>query len=429
MKATKPRRIALYHQHLRGGGATQVVLHVMNGLLAAGYAVDLVVNDDAGHYAQYVPNDVQIVPLARSSQERARLYMLRAALDDIELLGRPVFVSRKKLDKLLYLPALTRYLNRRRPALLISNLWQLGVTSITARAVGSPATRIACVFHSSYFYQCGLSQARAQRPRKLRRWRRFLDYCRIVYARADALIAVSNGIAEDLVRPLGLAATAVQTIYNPIVKAGGIQRPMPPDHAWFHDRGAPVIVAIGRLSPEKNFDDLLHAFAKVRARKPARLVILGEGDDRGDLEALVTQLDLEDAIDLPGWVDDPAIFLCHADLFVLSSQWEGLPTVLIETLACGCPTIAYDCAHGPREILDNGHYGDLVPVGDVPALTDAIIDTLSTPQDRERLRRRAMDFSITRGVSQYLHLTTELAASADTPDQDEIDYGTDQETG
>lgn len=412
MKAQDKPLIAIYHEHLRGGGATQVVLYLTNSLLAAGYAVDLVVNDRSGNYARHVPDNVDIVSLTRSSQEWTRLHMLRAAIGDADLLARSVFIARKKLDKLLFLPALTRYLRRRRPALLISNLWQLALAAISARAISSPETAVTCIFHSSYFYQCAQSLAQAKRPRK---WHRLLGYCRAVYSRADALVAVSEGIGRDLTQTVGVPRATVQTIYNPVVPTNGIPRPSPPDHPWLRDSEVPVIVAVGRFSPEKNLHELLRAFAGLRERQPARLIILGEGSGRAELTALSRQLGLQDAIDLPGWVDDASAFLSHADLYVLSSQWEGLGNGLIEALACGCPIVAYDCAHGPREILDNGRYGDLVSVGDVSALTDAMEVRLDKPKNRDVLRLRAMDFAIERGVAHYLDLVTALTTGTHRP--------------
>ena len=125
---------------------------------------------------------------------------------------------------------------------------------------------------------------------------------------------------------------------------------------------------MGRLSPEKNHALLLHAFARLRAgRSGVRLAILGEGSERAQLENLRDELGLADRVLLPGWVDNPHAWMARAALVALSSDWEGLPTVVIEALACGCPVVATDCCHGPREILDHGRYGRLVPVNDVSA--------------------------------------------------------------
>ncbi len=139
------------------------------------------------------------------------------------------------------------------------------------------------------------------------------------------------------------------------------------------------MLGVGRLSAQKNCPLLIRAVAKVRRQRPVRLLILGEGDDRAALEALVRDLDLTDCVGLPGFVDNPFAYMRHAQLFVLSSDWEGLPTVLIEALACGCPVVSTDCPSGPLEILDGGTYGALVPMRDEDSLADAILASLENP--------------------------------------------------
>jgi glycosyltransferase involved in cell wall biosynthesis len=143
-------------------------------------------------------------------------------------------------------------------------------------------------------------------------------------------------------------------------------------HPWFETGQPPVVLAVGRLTKQKDFPLLIRAFAQVCQKRRARLIILGEGPDRPLLEAQVSELGLEDEVALPGFVENPYAYMSRAALYVLSSQWEGLPTVLIEALYCGAPVVATDCPSGPREILANGRYGALVPMGDVSALAQAI---------------------------------------------------------
>jgi glycosyltransferase involved in cell wall biosynthesis len=153
---------------------------------------------------------------------------------------------------------------------------------------------------------------------------------------------------------------------------------------------------------QKDFPTLLKAFARVRAVREARLVILGEGKKRIELETLAQELGVAAEVDLPGWVDNPFAWMARAAVFVLSSAYEGLPGVLIQALACGCPVVSTDCPSGPAEILAGGTYGPLVPVGDDQALANAIFAVLSAPPDRDRLRARAAMFSMDRAVDQYL---------------------------
>jgi glycosyltransferase involved in cell wall biosynthesis len=402
LNVDNPPRIAVYHEHLRGGGATQVVLHIINGLLDKGYAVDLVVNDPAGEYRTRVPAAVHIESLVQSSQEWARFYMLRAASGNFQRLARSVFVSHKQLDKLRYLPSLSQYIKRRKPVLVLSNLWQLALTAVSARDVCMRSTAVVCIFHSAYFHHCAERLANAKRPAK---WRHFIDYCNQVYTAADFLITVSHGITSDLVDTLGLPPEKIRTIYNPVIDTSQAFLRSPPPHSWLKDdEQIPVLVAVGRLSPEKNYPELIEALSILHARRRARLIILGEGSERKTIEKLISDYELSDDVDLVGWVAEPSDYLCHADSFVLTSHTEGLSIVLIEALACGCAAVAYDCPHGPREILDYGRYGQLVPLGDVNALASALERSLLSTWDRQALIARGRSFSIEASVTQYMTL-------------------------
>jgi len=163
-------------------------------------------------------------------------------------------------------------------------------------------------------------------------------------------------------------------------------------------------MSAGRLVPQKDFATLLKAFAEVRAKLDSRLVLLGEGEERSSLERMARQLGIGGDVWMPGYVPNPYAMMSRAAVFVLSSVWEGLPTVLIEALACGTPVVSTDCPNGPAEILENGRYGPLVPVGDHSALGRAIISSLETSTDRDKLTRRAQDFSVGRALEQYLGL-------------------------
>jgi glycosyltransferase involved in cell wall biosynthesis len=193
------------------------------------------------------------------------------------------------------------------------------------------------------------------------------------YPSADGIIAVSSGVADDLAEATGIPRESIDVIYNPVVtpEVATASREAV-DHPWLAPGEPPVVMGIGRLTPKKDFTTLLQAFAEVRREVPARLMILGEGPERAVLEGLVRTLDLAANVALPGFVGNPYAYLARASLFVLSSRWEGLPTVLIEAMFCGAPVVSTDCPSGPREILNGGRYGRLVPVGDLAALAQAI---------------------------------------------------------
>jgi glycosyltransferase involved in cell wall biosynthesis len=172
----------------------------------------------------------------------------------------------------------------------------------------------------------------------------------------------------------------VEVVYNPVITPAMLaQARQQPDHPWFGAGQPPVILGVGRLTRQKDFPTLIRAFAEVRRRRPARLIILGEGEDRPELEALIGELGLADHVALPGFRDNAMAYLAGSALFVLSSAWEGLPTVLIEALAAGARVVSTDCPSGPREILQDGRLGVLVPVGDAPALARAMANALDGP--------------------------------------------------
>jgi glycosyltransferase involved in cell wall biosynthesis len=221
------------------------------------------------------------------------------------------------------------------------------------------------------------------------------------YPWADAIVTVSQGSAEDLAR-LGLSSDCIKVIYNPVVTPELFEKVTEPvEHPWFEPGSPPVILGVGRLEKQKDFPTLIRAFAQVRQQRPARLMILGEGQERPDLETLVQELGLAENVALPGFVANPYAYMGKAALFVLSSLFEGLPTVLIEAMATETPVVSTDCKSGPAEILANGQYGKLVAVGDVKGMAEAIISTLEAPPNSEALKLRAAEFSLEKAVAQY----------------------------
>jgi len=216
-------------------------------------------------------------------------------------------------------------------------------------------------------------------PHSSRRRHRLVPrFVRRFYPWADGIVAVSQGAADDLARTAGIPADRIQVVHNPIVTPElGELAAAPLEHPWFEPGEPPVVLAVGRLAPQKDFATLIRAFELARQERPARLLILGEGPERPGLEALAADLDLGGSFDLPGRILNPYPYMVRAGAFVLSSRWEGLPSVLIEALFCGVPIVATDCPSGPMEILEGGKYGLLVPVGDVGALAEGIVSALS----------------------------------------------------
>jgi glycosyltransferase involved in cell wall biosynthesis len=388
---SRGRHIAIFLRSLAGGGgAERVVVTLANALAERGCRVDLVLGRDEGSFLDAVAADVHVVGLGGGSWPAT----LRFALADPARARRLYTWTPPRV--LSCVPALARYLRRARPDAMLTGLNYTNLTALWARQRAAVPTRMVLVEHNT------LSMRAAHGPPRLRdlpgKVRRF-------YPEAAALVAVSDGVAEDLARVLRIPRPRIRTIYNPVVSdelAALAEEPL--DHPWFAPGQPPVVLAVGKLRPQKDLPTLLEAFAQLRRRRPARLLVLGEGPLRSRLEARVRALGLEGDVALPGFQRNPFAFMRRSAAFALSSRWEGLPTALIEAMACGCPVVATDCPSGPAEILDKGALGPLVPVGDAPALARALEALLDAPTPPERLRGRAALFSVERSVGQYLEV-------------------------
>jgi glycosyltransferase involved in cell wall biosynthesis len=256
--------------------------------------------------------------------------------------------------------------------MLISSMDHANLVALWAAKLARRSTPVVVTLHTT------VSQAIPLRGRLITRL--VARLARTFYPWAASVVAVSRGVADDFARNSGVARDRIRVVYNPVITPSVIaltQRT--PDHPWFGPGQPPVILGVGRLTSAKDFPTLIRAFALFRQRRAGRLMIVGEGEERATLEALIAELGLGDHVALPGFRDDAPTFMAGADLFVLSSVWEGLPTVLIEALAAGTRVISTDCESGPREILQEGRLGALVPPGDAAALAEAMIDALDRP--------------------------------------------------
>lgn len=344
MSAAGPQRsqtVAIFVPSLGASGAERVAVNLGKGLLKAGRPVDLVVADATGSLRSQIPEGVRLVDLDTSR----------------------VLTS---------LPPLVRYLRQQRPAGLIAFMHHANIVALWARRLAGTPTRVVATVHNT------MSVA-TQRP-KNHRSRLAPLFVRGFYGWADEIVAVSQGVADDLVQGSGLSPERVKVIYNPVVTDDLLAAlSSSPPHPWLEPGEPPVIMGVGRLTAQKDFSTLLRAFALVRRRCRARLMIMGEGEDRPVLEALARELGIADDVALPGFRLGIHAFLARAAVFALSSAWEGLPTVVIEALALGRRVVSTDCPSGPREILQGGRFGRLVPVRDHEALGKAILDSLERP--------------------------------------------------
>jgi len=336
------RPIAFFLPSVRAGGAQRVVVNLVQGIAERGLPVDVVLVNKDGAFLQELPASVRIVDLHAGR-------LLRS------------------------LAPLARYLRKERPRVLVSSMSHANLIALWASKLAGGRLPVVVTEHST------MSQA-GTTPGQLDRG--FLPaLLRTFYPWAASVVAVSKGAADDLARTSGLPRERVQVVYNPVITPALMAHSQePPDHPWFEPGQPPVVLGVGRLTPAKDFPTLLRAFAEVRRRRPARLMILGEGAERPKLEAIVRELGIGEDVALPGFRENAAAYMAASSVFVLSSAWEGLPTVLIEALAAGARVVSTDCPSGPREILQGGRLGRLVPVGDVNALADGIQAVLDCPR-------------------------------------------------
>lgn len=219
------------------------------------------------------------------------------------------------------------------------------------------------------------------------------------YTQADGIISVSEGLKTDLVDNYRFPPELIKVIYNPLVKKEDQQLAQQPiDHPWFQDGVNNIILGMGRLENQKNWPLLIRSFSRFVEKHDARLVILGEGKNRAQLEKLIAELKLEHKIQLPGFVSNPYAYFARCRFLALCSDWEGFGNVLVEAMSVGTPVISTDCPSGPAEILQNGKWGELVPPGDAEQLLHGLEKTWLQPVGSEALKSRAQDFSVDRQV-------------------------------
>ena len=356
-------RVALLVPTLEIGGVERMFANLANGLHQCGVEVDLVVGRAGGDMEMVLEEDIHVFDLECNHMTRS-------------------------------VTGVAKYLHARKPVAVIAGMTHCTAAAVAARSISRQKTKIIATEHNTMSKV--VANSKGLKYRWLRRWG-----CWALNS-ADLIVAVSHGVANDLSEQTGILRQRLQVIYNPVITdAFYSDAAAAVLHPWFQPGEPPVILAVGRLDKQKDFPMLVRAFSIVRKRRSARLMILGEGPDRSRIEKIAEEADLACHIALPGFEQNPYKFMNHAAVFAFSSQWEGFGVALVEALALGVPVVSTNCTYGPAEILCNGKFGALVPVGDHEAMARALLDALDNPV-RNDSSEHLQQFTVRSVASNYL---------------------------
>lgn len=360
------RQTAFYIPNLSGGGAQRVIINLARGFVERGRAVDLVVANATGPLHNEVPEGVRLIDLQSGGA-------------------------------LSSLPRLVKYIKRERPAAMLSTMSHCNVVAIIAKWLSRSDMRLIVRQANTLAYlECSNVSARE----------RIVYYLMMMlYNRADGVVANSTETASDLATHGIADEDRISVIHNPVVSPEIFKKQDEDvNHPWFQAPDIPVVIGVGRLHVLKDYETMIRAFSIVRQNRAAHLLILGEGTERENLIALTRELGLKESVEFHGFVSNPHAYISRASVLALTSRGEGFGNVLVEAMAAGTPVVSTECPGGPQEILDYGRFGRLVPVGDVEAFAQAVLETLDNPADRAALIDRAKDFSIDTITSRYMEV-------------------------
>lgn len=356
--------IAIVLPNLCGGGAERLHVNLANDWVARGMNVEFALMSSDGELHDVLDKRIKLVDLGV-----------------------------RRIRALLW--PLIRYLRNAQPTVTLAAMWPLTSASIVAWHLAGRPGRIVVSDHT----QLSIS---AVMELNVPRWL-LSRAMRYTYPRATGVIAVSHGVKDDMCALAGIDPAKVRVIYNPTAVTTRLETASADSRIRLWGRsGGTNILSVGTLKPQKDHATLIEAFGRLPPELDARLTILGEGPLRKELEEQIRRMNLQERVRLPGFVLDPYPWYRTADLFVLSSRWEGFGNVLVEALECGVPIVSTDCRSGPAEVLEAGRFGKLVPVGEPHAMATAMCASLAEEHDRGMLRRRALDFSVQAISEEYL---------------------------
>lgn len=365
--ALKNDHIAIFLPSLMGGGAERMMVNIANEFSKQGYQVDLVLAQLKGPYLSHVSGRVRLIDLQSSRVIKSLI-------------------------------PLTKYIRQEKPNVLLSAMNYANVIAIISKLLSFSTTKVF-ISERSILSQ-SLSKLDKTAALALR------TIIKLTYPLADKNICISKSVENDLIKTIRIKNSKLTTIYNPVIDDYFFKKSQENiDHPWFNEEKFSVILGVGRFFPVKGFTELIKSFKIVNsAKKNTKLIILGDGPLRVELETLVKELKIEEDVFMPGFVNNPYPYMKMASVFVLSSHYEGFGNVLVEAMACGTSVISTNCPGGPSEILEDGKWGKLVPLGDINAMANAIFDTLSNSKSEKNNNsyERAMHFKVETIANLYL---------------------------
>lgn len=368
----RPMKLSFLLPDLRGGGAQRMIINMANEFSSRGYTVYLMIVEDIGPFKIHIHERIRIRYFHCSRAQAALLPLVRA-------------------------------LYTARPDILYAAMPYMNFLAIAAKFLSGQFFMKLIISERNYF---SLNARHEGTVRFL--IQKFM--MALFYPFADKIIGISKGVADDVKKHLFCGQAKVGWIHNPVISSETMdQLSLECMDRWFENRARPIFVTSGRLVAQKDQKTLLLAFSEFLKQKNGSLLILGEGPLRDDLEGLANRLGITKHILFRGFVPSPLSYMKKADVFVLSSAWEGFCNVLVEALLCGLPVVSTDCPSGPSEILDGGHYGALVPVGDHVKLAKAMETAAEQKADSESQVKRAMDFSVEKICNDYEDLFRALS--------------------
>lgn len=359
--------ITIFYMQLGMGGVPRLCVWLANGFAARGLRVDLVIADASNAFPHTIDSKVRVIDLGAKSVPRATL-------------------------------RLARYLKNLKPR---------NVLSFVANAIAIVGAAKFLSRSQVNFIACEQIETEIEiRSTRFSPYKIALLLVPVTYRQASRLVAASLGVAESLARVMRIDPSQISIVYNPAYRPEIHDRSkIDVDHPWLRANNANLIVTAARFVPQKDLATLLNAFAVVLTHEPnAKLVVLGDGPLRADLETQAKCLGISESVSMPGSDANPFRWFARAKVFAMSSRWEGFGMTLVEAMACGCNIVSTACPSGPSEILDDGRFGTLVPVADTARLGAAIVNALRAPRAGQRNVDRAKEFSLATSVDGYTKL-------------------------